>query len=61
MHVMKNDNVWQTAITHMTVWLRDQFPEEDLLEMQVGRFVASFAENLDRFLTQYPLESTLSR
>lgn len=61
MHVKKIDNVWQTAVTHLPLWLRRQFPEDEPLEVQTGRFLANFSQYLDQLLAQYSAESNLSR
>lgn len=56
-----NDSTWQTAVTHLPLWLRHQFPEAEPLEVQIGRFLASFSAQLDQLLAQPLAESNLPR
>ena len=61
MVVEKNSASWQTAVSNISRWLHDQFLENVPLEDRIGRFLASFTQNLDQFIAQYPEKTDLTR
>ncbi len=61
MSVENKNEAWQTAVTHITVWLRDYDREEGPLEWQVGRFLENFTENLNQFVAQHWADHVLTQ